>query len=287
MSDEREPLAWLRRPIAGRTVPARAVEFVRACLDRLVQIQFVDRAIALGSLAFTAMVPLLVIVGAYAPGSDGIAEALIDRFHLSGTTAALLEEVFTQPPGAHGAISGVGVLLLVGSALSFTRGLQRLYEMAWRLDTRGWKGTVAGLKWLALAALWAGLFTSARTWLLDHTGPLLSLVIALATGTVLWLVTPFVLLDGRVRWRHLLPTALLTAIGMLALSVSSVVYMPEAIADSADRYGSIGIAISLVSWLVGTGFVLVFCAAIGAILGGETDSPPRPDPEPVSSPAAR
>lgn len=273
-----EPLAWLSRPIAGRTVPARAVEFVRACLDRLIRIQFVDRAIALGSLAFTAMVPLLVLIGAYAPGNNGIADTLIDRFHLDGATADLLEQVFTQPDSDRGAISVAGVLLLVGSALSFTRGLQRLYELSWRLDTRGWKGTVAGLKWLGIAAVWAGVVASARTWALDHTGPVLSLAIALTTSTALWLITPFVLLDSRVPWRRLLPTAILTAVAMLAYSVGSVIYMPEAIAESADRYGSIGIAISLVSWLVGIGFALVGCAAIGAVLGGETDSPPRAQP---------
>jgi membrane protein len=279
--DEREPLpdppllAWLSRPIAGRTLPARAVELVRACLDRLVRIQFVDRAIALGSLAFTALVPLLVIVGAYAPGAHGIADTLVERFHLSGNTADLVEEVFAQPESSRGAISVVGVLLLVGSALSFTRGLQRLYELSWRLKTRGWLGTVAGLKWLAVCAVWATVFTSARTWLLDHTGPLTSLVIAIGTSAILWLLTPFLLLDGRVPWRRLLPTALLTSVGMTGLSIGSVIYMPEAFADSADRYGSIGIAIALVSWLVGIGFVLTVCAALGAVLGGETDQPPR------------
>ncbi|MBB4665028.1 YhjD/YihY/BrkB family envelope integrity protein [Conexibacter arvalis] len=287
MTDERDPLEWLSRPIAGRTVPARAVELVRACLDRLVRIQFVDRAVALGSLAFTAMVPLLVIVAAYAPGSESVAGTLIERFKLSGASAELMEEVFTQPDSSRGAISVAGALLLVGSALSFTRALQRLYELAWRLQTRGWKGTVAGLKWLAGVALWTTIFAAVRTWLNDHTGALVSLIVALASSAVLWLLTPFVLLGGRVAWRRLVPTALLTSLGMSALSIGSVVYMPQAIAESADRYGSIGIAISLVSWLVGIGFVLVFCAAIGAVLGGETDAPPRAAPPQVSQPASR
>jgi hypothetical protein len=47
--------------------------------------------------------------------------------------------------------------------------------------------------------------------------------------------------------------------------------MPDAIASAADRYGPIGIAISFVSWLIGAGFVLVGCAALGAVLGGERD----------------
>lgn len=275
---DRDPLSWLSRPIAGRTLPARAVELARACLDRLVRIQFVDRAVALGSLAFTAMVPLMVIVASFAPGSSGIADTLVQRFHLTGSTADLMEEVFTRPEDSRGAISAVGLALLIGSALSFTRALQRLYELAWRLETRGWRGTVAGLRWLALMAVWATLFAAVRTWLLDQTGPVVSLVIALACSAALWLVAPFVLLDKRIEWHRLLPTALLTSVGMTGLSIGSVIYMPDAIAESADRYGSIGIAISLVSWLVGTGFVLVACAAVGAVLGGETDSPPRPDP---------
>lgn len=287
-SEVHEPLAWLSRPIAGRTVPARVVELIRACVDRMVRIQFVDRSIALGSLAFTALVPLLVIVGAYAPGADGIADTLINRFELDGATAELVREVFTPPSGStDGAVSILGVLLLTGSALSFTRGLQRLYELSWRLQARGWFGTVAGLKWLGIVAIWFGLFGSVRTWLLDHTGPLISLIIALSTGGVLWLFTPFVLLAGRVAWRKLVPTALLTSIGMTGLSIGSIVYMPGAIAESADRYGSIGIAIAIVSWLVGIGFVLTCCAAVGAVLGGEVDRaptaagsatpPPRPD----------
>jgi membrane protein len=285
---QRDPLAWLSRPIAGRTVPARLIEFARACLDRLVQIQFVDRAVALGSLAFTAFFPLLVLLAAYAPGADDVADSLNKRFHLSGTTADLVESAFKQPSGSQGTVSVIGVLLLFGSALSLTRALQRLYELSWRLETRGMRGTVGGLKWLLIVVIWVTAFSAAREWLLDHTGPLISLTIALASNAALWLMTPFVLLDGRVPWRRLVPTALLSAVGMSGLSVASVIYMPDAIATSADRYGTIGIAISLVSWLVGTGFVIVACTAVGAVLGGETDhAPPRPPgPAMPSEPSA-
>ena len=43
--------------------------------------------------------------------------------------------------------------------------------------------------------------------------------------------------------------------------------MPKAISDSADQFGTIGIAIALVSWLVVIGFALTLSAAIGAVLG--------------------
>lgn len=270
---ELDPLARLQHAARRYSRIARTIELTRASLDRLVEIQFVDRSIALGSLAFTALVPLLVIASAFLPGTDGLANELIERFHLRGSTADLVREVFAQPDAVRQSISWLGILLLVGAALSFTRGLQRVYERAWRLDARGLAGTRAGLTWIGGIVVWSTVFATARDWLLDLTGPLGSLTILLAGDAVLWLWSPWILLARRVDWRRLVPTALLTAVAMTAISIGSVIYMPEAIGRSATHYGPIGIAIALVSWLVGIGFALTACAAVGAVLGGAVDAP--------------
>jgi membrane protein len=270
---EFDPLARLEHAARHQPRLARAIALVRACLDRLVEIQFVDRSIALGSLAFTALVPLLVIASAYLPGTDGLATELIDRFHLHGSTAQLVRDVFAQPDAVRQSISWLGVALLVGAALSFTRGLQRVYERAWLLEARGLAGTKSGLIWIAGIVVWSTIFASARDALLDLTGPLASLIVLLVGDAILWLWSPWILLARRVEWRRLVPTALLTAVAMTAFSIGSVIYMPEAIGRSATHYGSIGIAIALVSWLVGVGFALTMCAGIGAVLGGEWDDP--------------
>jgi membrane protein len=249
----------------------RALALVRASLERLVEIQFVDRSIALGSLAFTAIVPLLVIASAFLPGTDDLASELIDRFHLRGDTAQLVRDVFAQPDAVRQSISWLGVLLLLGAALSFTRALQRVYEHAWRLEARGLAGTRAGLIWVGGIVLWSTVFASARQWLLDLSGPLGSLTILLGGNAVLWLWSPWVLLAGRVEWRALVPSALLTSVAMTAISIGSVIYMPEAIQRSATYYGMIGIGIALVSWLVGIGFALTACAGVGAVLGSERE----------------
>jgi membrane protein len=245
----------------------------RASLDRLVEMQFVDRSVALGSLAFTALVPLLVIASAFLPGTEGLANELIDRFHLRDETAELVRDAFAQPDAVRQSVSWLSLLLLIVAALSFTRGLQRVYEHAWRLEVRGFAGTRAGLVWIGAIVLWSTLFASARQWLLDATGPVGSLAILLAGNAALWLWSPWILLAGRVDWRALVPSALLTAIAMTAIGIGSAVYMPEAIDRSATHYGSIGIAIALVSWLVGIGFALTVCAGVGAVLG-EPDEPP-------------
>jgi membrane protein len=247
----------------------RAVAVARASLDRLVEIQFVDRAVALGSLAFTALVPLLVIASAFLPGTEDLPSELIERFHLRGANAELVRDVFAQPDAVRQSVSWLGALLLIAAALSFTRALQRVYEHAWRLEARGLAGTRAGLIWIGGVVLWSTLFASARDWFLDLTGPVGSLTILLAGNAALWLWSPWILLAGRVDWRALVPSALLTSVAMTTISVGSVIYMPEAIGRAATHYGSIGIAISLVSCLVGIGFALTVCAGVGAVLGGE------------------
>jgi membrane protein len=244
-----------------------AVDLARTCLDRLVAIQFVDRSVALGSLAFTALVPLLVISAAFVPGTNGLADSLVKRFHLTGSTAAMVRQVFAQPDDVRQSLSWLGLLLLIVASLSFTRGLQRVYENAWRLDARGFRGTRAGLVWIGGIVLWCTLFASARDWLIDESGALVSLIVLLAGNAALWLWSPWTLLARRVHWHQLLPTAILTSVAMTAFSIGSVIYMPEAIDTSASHYGSIGIAIALVSWLVGAGFALTACAAVGAVLG--------------------
>jgi membrane protein len=73
------------------------------------------------------------------------------------------------------------------------------------------------------------------------------------------------------------PTALLTSFAMTAISVGSVIYMPGAIGRAATHYGPIGIAIALVSWLVGIGFALTLSAGVGAVLGDGSGNAPRAD----------
>jgi membrane protein len=250
-----------------RSIVERTLQLAEVSLERLVAIQFVDRSVALGSLAFTALVPLLLIAAAYVPGSDALSDDLIERFHLSGSSADLVRQVFAQPDDVRQSVSWLGLVLLIASSLSFTRALQRVYEHAWRLDSRGLRGTRAGLTWLAGVVLWVTVFATVRRWLIGLGGPAVAFVVLLGGNAIVWLWSPHVLLAHRVAWQRLVPSAALTSVAMSAISVGSVVYMPQAIEDSASAYGPIGIAIALVSWLVAIGFALVACAGVGAVLG--------------------
>lgn len=270
----------LARAALERPGGHRALATARRCIARLVEMELVDRSIAIASLTFTAAIPLLVVLAAYLPGIDrgSVADSMISRFALHGSSADLVRQVFAPPSTTRETVSIVGIVLLAFSALSFTRGLQRVYERAWRLPSLGIRATPSGLRWLAGLVAWAAIFRGLQSWLLEGAGPVLSVAVALTGGFVVWWFTPAVLLGGRVAWRRLVPTAALTAAAMTGLSAGSVVYMPHAIGDAAARYGPIGIAIALVSWLVACGFVVVSCAGVGAVLAEPPPPPPADRP---------
>jgi membrane protein len=245
-----------------------ALRLARDCFGRAVEIEFVDRSVAIASLTFTAMIPLGVVADSVVPSVDRstLTDWIVRKFRLTGDSADLIRSVFAPPEDVRRAVSWLGVVLVIVAALSFTRALQRVYERSWRLESLGVRGTPAGLAWLLGVVIFLSIFTGIRSTLVDWAGPVLGIGVAIGFSTLLWLLTPFILLSRRIPWRALVPSAALAAVAMTALSVASVIYMPTAIADSAARYGQIGVAIALVSWLVAVGFVLVISAAVGAVL---------------------
>jgi membrane protein len=231
---------------------------LRACLVRFAEVQGVDRAMALGAQAFSALLPLLIVYGAVVPQRDGrdFADRIIDRFDLHGTAARSLRQAIAPQGEVTQSISVIGVLLLVVAALAFTRALQRLYEGAFGLPALGMRGTKYGLQWLLalIVLLTVRPFVSG------------SVVVALALGAGFWLLTPLLLLGRRVAWRRLVPSAVFTTLLMSALGVVSAIWVPRSVASSADDFGAIGVAFAILGWLVAAGFVLVASATIGAVV---------------------
>jgi hypothetical protein len=62
------------------------------------------------------------------------------------------------------------------------------------------------------------------------------------------------------------------AIGMSALSVTSVIWFPRSITASADQFGAMGVAFALLSWLFAAGCVLVVTATGGAVINEQLDA---------------
>ncbi len=254
------PPSDLSRPLRLLLAPAGPLT---AWLRRLVAIQAVDRGVALGALAFSALFPLMIVYGALVPFGDShnFSAGLVHRLHLHDGAAHAVQEAIAPPSAVAGSITAIGVLLVLFSGLSLARGLQRLYELCYELPSLGVRGTHWHLLWILLVPIYFTL----RAPFVEIGGPVWRLAGSLALGSLVWLATPYVLLARRLPWRTLLPGALLTGASMTVFGFFSAIYLPHSVGASAARFGAIGIAFALLSWLVIAGFVLVGAAAAGAV----------------------
>lgn len=227
-----------------------------------------DRAMALAAQALLALFPMLMVIASLgSAGSDTFTRFLANRVRLSGSSLTAVTDVMSDPQEVRNATGLLGLLLVMLSATSFSRALQRLNQVCWGLPSTGLRGAWRGLAWLGGLVAY-GWLTSALLRSLGHTllGPVGVTGASLVTGFLVWWWSAWLLLAARVSWRWLLPQAALTALGMSGYALVSAVYMPHAVQSTAGQFGPIGVVFALASWLVGGGFVIVFASVGGAFL---------------------
>ena len=241
----------------------RAIDVARRTVERFFALEGFDRAMALAGQAFAALMPLLIVIGAVSPalGKD-TASSVIDRLGLTGEAADAVRAAVAQPAAIEDGVSALGFVVLLISALAFTRALQRLYVRAWGLDKMGVRGNVWGLLWLLAFAVF-GSIQPAILSLFSGDGEIAA---SLATACVLWLFTPWLLVGRKIYWLRLLPQALLTSAGLTILGVAAAIYMPRAVGSAAAQFGFIGVAFALLSFLFVAALVVVVMAALGSTL---------------------
>jgi membrane protein len=242
------------------------------CLRRYVRINGTTLALVIAAQAFTALIPLLIVVASLIPAGDrgDLGQTIVERFHVSGDAETAVRTLFSRPPGAAGAFTIVGFILLVVSGLSVSRALERTYEAAWGLPRAGVRGSLNGvvaltvlLTNIVLLALLAGLLRGVPA------GSIVTFLFRAGLSVLVWLVLQHLLLSGRVGWRPLLPGAIIAAVGQQAVSLSSAVWMPRLIEQNASRYGVIGVTFALLTWLLVIGVMLVAGAVVSAEMGGQ------------------
>jgi membrane protein len=158
-----------------------------------------------------------------------------------------------------------GAFLVVIAVLSFSRGVQRLFEQAWELKPLSVKNTLNDLLWVATLVAYIAFGWWIRS-LVDtgHGHIELAANIALLPVAVLFLAwTGRVLTAGRLGWRALAPFAIVGTALLTIYLVGASVYVPHLFNTYASRYGAIGAVLAMISWLFAVMLVLVVSASIG------------------------
>ena len=260
-------------PISGRTEDLVELyerlfdSFIGRCIRRFLMMTGIDRCIVLSSQAFTALIPLLILVSTFAPAGydEIISDTFIRKFNLTGDSADAVTQLFATPSTVTSTLSIFSLLLLLFSGVSFTRRMQSMYRAAFEKEKAGVRGNLFAA--LGLVAILVEVLVAYAIRALVRQLPLdwlWSIPISAATGLVLWTSVPYLLLNRQVHWRRLLVAGGLAAVGTSLFSVASSVYMPETVARYVGEFGLFGITISLIGWLLAAAVILVASTAIGA-----------------------
>lgn len=182
---------------------------ITGLVDRLVSVNIFDSATRIAAQCFLTAVPLLFVLGAYAPEAvqEQVATSVSAVFGLTGDTKAQVEQAFQSPTDDLRQATGlVGVLMVLLSATAVSRAVQRLCRRAWLLTRT--EAKVAPWRWLAWIVLWLGALIVQG---LLHNGfgrgAELGAPVILVIQVGMWWWTQHLLLGGAIRWPPLLPGA--------------------------------------------------------------------------------
>jgi membrane protein len=237
--------------------------------ERMLETEFVDRSVALAGKAFVSFFPLVIVVAAFMPARTraSIFTTLTTRLGVKGKSLELAKSAFQSSDDVKKATGYLGLLLTFFFASSFTTALQRVYLRSWRRPPGLKVGSYTrGLIWL-IALLVNMAVTGAIGRMLDKgLGIGLFIVLSLVLSVGWWWFSAWYLLLGHVRWRPLLPTAVISAVAMIGYAISANVWMPNTVLKNQNQFGIFGIALALVTWFSGAAMCLIVGACAGSVI---------------------
>jgi membrane protein len=234
--------------------------------ERMLEIEFVDRSVALAGKAFVSFFPLVIVVAAFVPPHtrQSIFSTLTHRLGMHGAALATAKQAFASASDVRRATGILGLLMTFFFASSFTSAVQRVYLRAWRRAPAGKvSGYTRGPIWLAALLVYMALLGGIRGLLGNGIGLGGFALLALVMSSALWWFTAWFLLLGEVRWRVLLPSGLITGIALSGYALSANIWMPNVVQSNQSQFGFFGVALALVTWFSGASV----CVIVGACAG--------------------
>jgi membrane protein len=217
-----------------------------------------------------AIVPALLVMEEYLDARPAaLAEHLVRHYGLNASTAALLRDVLGQGRTHE---LGSALLAIAGALLfgvNFGRVLQLVHVRAWQIslptrqtDYAVYAAVLIGAYGLILLLLVQ--LTELRggpSWLRMTLAPVW---VGLLIVFFLW--APWLLTHKLVTRRDLLPGAVLTAVGLVALMIVSSYVMQFWVDLYARDYGGLGVVLAIYFWIAFSSAVIVGAASLSPSL---------------------
>jgi len=269
---ERQPGA---RPEPPRAVPARykALASVRdryegslaqSFLAGLKALDFADQAMLFGAGLLVSLLPFVILLSAFA--SQRVDDDISLRLGLDRQASGIMDHLFTAAPATLNAATATSLIFLVFGMLAVASSLQQIYEKIFRQDHRGIRDLGRLLAWIVV--LGAAVVTESvagRPVSSVAAGGWLAPLVTVAIMTPFFWWTMHFLLAGRVPWRTLLPSAVITGIFYGGLGVFSKFYFSDTIISDSKTYGTVGAIFGIMTWFIAIGAVVILGAVAGAV----------------------
>jgi membrane protein len=250
-------LAWARDRFEG--------SLAQSFLMRLKALDFADQAMLFGAGLLVSLLPAVILLSAFA--SQRVDDDISLRLGLDNRAAGIMDHLFTSAPATLNAATATSLVFLVAGMVAVASSLQQIYEKIFRQDRHGgWRDLWRLLTWIAVlgVAVVAESLAERPVSRVPAGGWLAPLVtVAIMTPFFWW--TMHFLLAGRVPWRKLLPSAIITGVFYGGLGIFSKFYFSGTIISDSKTYGTIGAIFGIMTWFIAIGAVIILGAVTGAV----------------------
>jgi membrane protein len=204
-------------------------------------------------------------------GGKSTADHIIDRYDLTGGGAEAVKDIFSPPTGTSTSIGIIGFLFLMVAVLSFSRGVQRLFEQTWELEPLSVRNTSNGLLWIGGLCVYLTLSGVLHGALGQSRLELGATLLTMPLSAVFLVWSGWVLGAKRIARQALLPFALVGSALLALYSLGAAVYVPHLFSTYATRYGVIGAVFAIISTLFCVMVVVVASSVAGREVHDELD----------------
>ena len=242
-------------------------QFTLRVFRDLGNLALIDRGMTLAATAFTSVLPILIVAGALRSRMDPKTGPIFaEHLGFDDATADILEKSLPGGAAELRATGIIGVVILIISATSMARALERALHTIWHTPTVSIKFAWRWVATVVAIVLGLALIVATRI-ILRGEGPLpvIEFIAEIALWGLLWWIASWIVINRRISLRALLPGAALAGLGFAVAGQFGRVLLPPLFADSALRYGVLGIGFTYIGWLLVLSIIFLIAATVGRV----------------------
>ncbi|MEZ5382002.1 MAG: YihY/virulence factor BrkB family protein [Microthrixaceae bacterium] len=240
--------------------------------ERFRDIRGQNAASALTLSLFLSIFPLILVavsvLGFVSAGDPEFIDNTIDNLNLTGDAQEIFTNAVDSAQRNRGTVGLIGLITGAWSGLGVTTALQVAANVPWQVAGRGIKDKAVGVLFL-LGAVVLFVGSGVASWaigLLPGWASVLGSLLPFAVSVLLFGWMYWMLCRWKLTVRQVLPGAVVAAIGLEALKLLAIYWLPGVIAKSQGVYGSIGVVFGIFAWLLIFGKVVVYASVLNVVL---------------------